>query len=66
MLEQNAIFYGVNNSSFVNADNKKKDILVLCKRKAQGLDDTTITAGAEYPADFTLSGKRLVLSKSLL
>ena len=27
----------------------------------QGLDDTTITAEAEYPINFTESGKRFVL-----
>ena len=28
----------------------------------QGLDDTTITAEAEYPINFTESGKRFVLT----
>ena len=63
---KNAIFQGVNNSPFVNTDNRMKDILVLSKRKTQGLDDTTVAAGAEYPTDITQSGKRFVLIKSVL
>ena len=31
-------------SSFVHADNKKKDILILGEGPTQGLDDTTLTA----------------------
>ena len=43
-------------------DNKGKYILILGEGPCQGLDDTTLTAGAEYPINFTLSGKRFVLS----
>ena len=49
-------------SSSVLIDNKGKDILILGERKTQGLDDTTLTAEAKYPINFTQSGKRFVLS----
>ena len=49
-------------SSSVHVDNKAKYILILGEGPSQGLDDTTLTAGAEYPINFTLSGKRFVLS----
>ena len=43
-------------------NNKYKNILVLGEGPAEGLDGTTITAEAKYPIDFTVSGKRFVLS----
>ena len=39
-------------SSSVHIDNKKKDILILGKGPTQGLDDTTITAEAQYSINF--------------
>ena len=42
-------------SSSVHIDNKNKDTLVLCKRPTQGLDDTTLTAEAEYSINFSRS-----------
>ena len=44
--------------SSVHIDNKNKDILILGE---QGLDDTTLTAEAKYPASFKQSEKRFVL-----
>ena len=49
-------------SSYGNFDNKGKDILILGEGPTQGLDDTTLTAEAKYPINFTQSGKRFVLS----
>ena len=49
-------------SSSVYVDNKGKYILILGGRPTQGLDDTTLTAQAIYPFDFTQSGNRFVLS----
>ena len=49
-------------SSSVHVDNKEKDILILYEGPAQGLDDTTLTAEAKYPINFTQSRKRFVLS----
>ena len=47
----------------VDIDNKGKDTLILGEGLTLGLDDTTLTAAAEYPISFTQSGKRLVLSQ---
>ena len=49
-------------SSSVHVDNKGKDILILGKGPTQRLDDTTLTAEAKYPINFTQSGKRFILS----
>ena len=40
-------------SSSVHIDNKKNDILILGKGPTQELDDTTFTAQAKYPINFT-------------
>ena len=48
-------------SSSVHVDNKGKDILILGEGPTQGLDDTTLTAEAKYPINFTQSGKRFEL-----
>ena len=40
-------------SSPVNIDNKGKDILILGFDSIQGLDDTTLTAEAQYSVDFS-------------
>ena len=42
---------------------KIKNILILGEGPAQILDDTTLTAEAKYPINFTQSGKRFVLSQ---
>ena len=49
-------------SSSVHVDNKGKDILILGEGPTQGFDDTTLTAEAKYPINFTQAGKRFVLS----
>ena len=49
-------------SSSVHVDNGGKDILILGEGPTQGLDDTTLTAEAIYPINFTQPNKRLVLS----
>ena len=41
---QNIIIFGVDMSSSVHIDNKKKDILILGESRTQGLDGTTLTA----------------------
>ena len=41
---RNVINFGVDMSSSVHAENKKKDILILGEGPTQGLDDTTLTA----------------------
>ena len=49
-------------SASVHVDNKGKDILILGKESAQGLDDSTLKTEAKYPINFKQSGKRFVLS----
>ena len=43
---KNIIMFGVHNSSYAHADNRKKHILILGKGSTDGLVDTTITAEA--------------------
>ena len=45
---RNCIIFGVDMSSSVHVDHKKKDILILGKGPTQGLDGTTLTAGKLY------------------
>ena len=61
-MGKNVIIFGADMSSFVEIDNKNKYILILGKGQTQGLDDTTLTAEANYPNDFTQPRKRFVLS----
>ena len=49
-------------SSSLHVDNKWKDILVFGEGPAQVLDETTLTAEAKYPINFTQSRKRFLLS----
>ena len=49
-------------SPSLHIDNKGRDILVLGEGRTQVLDDTTLTAEAKYPINFTQSGKRFILS----
>ena len=48
-------------SSSVQIEKKNRDILILDKGSIQGLNNTTLTAEAKYPVNFTESGKRFVL-----
>ena len=59
---KNVIICGDDMGSSVYVDHKGKDILILGEGPTQGLDDTTFTAEAKYPINFTQSGKRFVLS----
>ena len=47
------IIFGADTSSFVHTANKGKGILILGEEPTQGLDDTTLTAEAKYPINFT-------------
>ena len=49
-------------SPFVHIYNKRKDILTLGEGPTQGIDDTTLTAEAKYPINFTQPRRRFVLS----
>ena len=48
--------------SSVHFDNKEKYIFILGEGTTQILDDTTLTAEAKYPINFTKSGKKFVSS----
>ena len=61
-MGKNVIIFGADTSSSVHVDNKNKDILIFGEGPTQGLDNTTLTAEAKYPINFTKSGKRFVLS----
>ena len=56
-MSKNVIIFGVDMSSSVHIDNKKKDILILGKGTTQGLDDTSLTAEAQYSINFSRSQK---------
>ena len=43
-LGRNCVIFGVDMSSSVHVDNKKKDIFILVEIPAQGLDGITLTA----------------------
>ena len=60
-MGKNVIIFGADMSSSLHIDNKGKDILILVEEATQGLDDTTLTAEAKYPINFTQSGERFVL-----
>ena len=64
---QNIILFGVDMSSSVHVDSKKKDISILGKGTTQGLEHT-LTADKIYSINFTVTKKKLALrwSKKLL
>ena len=49
-------------SSSVHIDNKNKDIFILGEGPTQGLDDTTLTAEAQYSINFSRSNKKFCLT----
>ena len=52
-MGKNVIIFGADMSSSVHIDNRKKDISILGEVPTQGLNDTTFTAEAIYPINFT-------------
>ena len=60
-LSRNVIIFGVNMSSSKKIDNKKKDILILCKGPAQGLEHA-LSAEKIYSINFTDHNKKFCLS----
>ena len=60
-MEKNVIIFGVDMSSSVRVDNKKKDILILGKGPTQGLEHT-LTAEKTYSINFTVTKKKFCLS----
>ena len=49
-------------NSFVPIGNKKNDILVLGRSSTQGLDNTKLTAEAQYSINFSRSNRKFCLS----
>ena len=58
---KNVIIFGVDMSSSVHVDNKKKAILILGKGPTQGFEHT-LTAESMYSINFTGTGKKIYLS----
>ena len=61
-MGKNVIVFGVDMSSSVHTDNGKKDFLILGKGPTQGLDDTRLTAEAQYSINFSRSSRKFCLS----
>ena len=59
---QNVIVFGVDMSSSVHVDNKKKDISILVEGPTRGLDCTKLTAEKTYSINFTVSSRKFCLS----
>ena len=49
-------------SSFVHTDNKVKDTLIFGEGPTQRLDDTLLTAEAQYSISFSRSNRKFCLS----
>ena len=58
---QNVIIFGVDMSSSIHIDNKKKYILILGKGPTEGLQHT-LTAKKKYSINFTVAKKKFCLS----
>ena len=58
---QNVLIFGVDMSTSIHIDNKKKDILVLGMGPTQGLE-STITEEKMYSVNFTVTKKKFCLS----
>ena len=58
---QNIISFGVDMSSLIHIDNKRKDILILGRGTTQGLEHT-LTAEKMYSINFTVTKKKFCLS----
>ena len=59
---RHCIIFGVDMSSSVHVDNKKKDVLILGKGPTQRLDGTTLSAEKKYSINFTESNKKFCFS----
>ena len=59
---KNVIIFGADMSWPVHIGHKGRDILILDKWSTQELDDTTLTAEAIYPINFTKSNKIFLLN----
>ena len=60
-MGEHIITFGDHIRPSVHRDNKERH-LSLGEGPTERLNDTTLTAGAKYPINFTQSGKRFLLS----
>ena len=58
----NVIIFGIDMSSSVHIDNKKKVISILGESPTQGLDDASLTEEKKYSIDFTVTRRKFCLS----
>ena len=58
----NVIIFGADVGSSAHANNKTKNILILCKDLTQGLEDITLYAEKMYSVNFTATRKKFCLS----
>ena len=61
-MRKNVIIVGADMNSSVHIDNSRKKILIIGEGPTKGSNDTTLTAEAKDPINFTQSEKRFVLS----
>ena len=61
-MGKNDAIFGVDMSSSAHIENKKKDILLLGRGPTWGLDDTTLTAEAQYLINFSRWNNKFCLS----
>ena len=61
-MRKSLFVFGTDISLSVHIDNKYQDVLILGEGTTQVLDDTTLTAEAKYPINFTQPRKRFLLS----
>ena len=59
---KNVIIFGADMSPPAHIDNRKKDILILGKGPTQALDQTKLTAEAQYSINFSRSNRTFCLS----
>ena len=61
-MGKDGVIFWADMGSSVHVDNNNKDILIVGEGTTQGLDDTTLSAEAIYPINFTQTNKRFVWS----
>ena len=59
---KNVIIFADDMGSSVHIDNKKKDTLILGKGPTQVLNDTTLTAEAQYSSNFSRPNRTFCIS----
>ena len=57
-MDKNVSIFGVDNSSSMQTDNRKKENLVFGEGSPQGLCNTTIKEEAKYSINFTLGQRK--------